>query len=84
MNVFMACESTKNDTPETEPTESAESISDQTGNNQVIFTKAQYELAAISMGKTEKRSLSNLLKLNGEVEIEPSGIATLSAPLGGY
>ena len=84
MNVFMACESTKNDTPETEPTESAESISDQMGNNQVIFTKAQYELAAISMGKTEKRSLSNLLKLNGEVEIEPSGIATLSAPLGGY
>lgn len=84
MNVFMACESNNNENQESVVTESSEFSSDPTGNNQVIFTKAQFELADISIGKTEMRSLSNLLKLNGEVEIEPSGIATLSAPLGGY
>lgn len=84
MHVFMACDSNKNENQASVVTESAESSNDPTGNNQVIFTKAQFELADISIGKTEMRSLSNLLKLNGEVEIEPSGIATLSAPLGGY
>lgn len=80
MNVFMACESTNKEVP----AESERSVDEPTEVNTIVFSQAQYELADIAIGKTEMRSLSSLLKLNGEVEIEPSGVATLSAPLGGY
>ncbi|HEX8039721.1 MAG TPA: efflux RND transporter periplasmic adaptor subunit [Chryseosolibacter sp.] len=51
---------------------------------QVTFSPEQYELAAIGTGKIEMRNLSNLIKLNGVIDVEPHSMATVSAPLGGY
>ncbi|TKG93767.1 efflux RND transporter periplasmic adaptor subunit [Puteibacter caeruleilacunae] len=51
---------------------------------EINFTEEQYEMAEIKTGKVEKRNLSEAIKVNGAVEIRPKGIATISAPLGGY
>ncbi|MDO9274357.1 MAG: efflux RND transporter periplasmic adaptor subunit [Lutibacter sp.] len=51
---------------------------------QIIFTKDQYNLANIETGKIEMRNLSNIVKLNGVIDVEPRSMATVSAPLGGY
>ena len=50
----------------------------------VTFTSDQYKLAAIEVGGIEKRNLSNIIKLNGAIDVEPSQMAMVSAPLGGY
>lgn len=50
----------------------------------VIFTLDQYKLAGIETETIEMRSLSNIIKLNGMIDVEPSNMATVSAPLGGY
>lgn len=50
----------------------------------IVFTSEQYELAGIKTGTVEKRNISNVVKLNGVIEVKPEGMATLSAPLGGY
>lgn len=52
--------------------------------DEVIFTSDQYNLAGIETGTIESRSLSNIIKLNGVIDVEPSSMATVSAPLGGY
>ena len=54
------------------------------GPKQITFTKDQYNLAAIETGKVEMRNLSNIIKLNGVIDVEPKSMATVSAPLGGY
>lgn len=51
---------------------------------QITFSPEQYNLAGIGTGKIEMRNLSNLVKLNGVIDVEPHGMATVSAPLGGY
>lgn len=50
----------------------------------VTFTPDQYTLAGIEVGAVEKRNLSTIVKLNGIVDAEPSKMAVVSAPLGGY
>lgn len=52
--------------------------------NQIVFTKAQYELANIETGNIVSRNLSSIIKLNGVIDVEPNSMATVSAPLGGY
>src|SRR5665811_589746 len=54
------------------------------GSKQITFTKDQYNLAGIEPGEIEMRNLSNIIKLNGVVAVEPKSMATVSAPLGGY
>lgn len=51
---------------------------------QITFTKDQYILANIETGQIEMRNLSNIVKLNGVIDVEPRSMATVSAPLGGY
>lgn len=51
---------------------------------QITFTKDQYTLASIETGQIEMRNLSNIVKLNGVIDVEPRSMATVSAPLGGY
>lgn len=51
---------------------------------QIIFTSEQYQLAGIAIGAVEMRNLSNIVKLNGMIDVEPNSLATVSAPLGGY
>tara|TARA_R110002073_G_scaffold40547_4_gene114918 strand:- start:4250 stop:5449 length:1200 start_codon:yes stop_codon:yes gene_type:complete len=55
-----------------------------TGNKQITFTKDQYNLAGIETGAIEMRNLSNIIKLNGVIDVEPKSMASVSAPLGGY
>jgi len=54
------------------------------GTLQIIFTKDQYNLASIETGQIEMRNLSNIIKINGVIDVEPKSMATVSAPLGGY
>lgn len=54
------------------------------GAKQITFTKDQYNLAGIETGKIEMRNLSNIIKLNGVIDVEPESMASVSAPLGGY
>ena len=55
-----------------------------TGTKQITFTKDQYNLAGIETGTIEMRNLSNIIKLNGVIDVEPKSMASVSAPLGGY
>ena len=55
-----------------------------TGTKQITFTKDQYNLAGIETGTIEMRNLSNIIKLNGTIDVEPESMASVSAPLGGY
>ncbi len=54
------------------------------GSKQITFTKDQYNLAGIETGEIEMRNLSNIIKLNGAIDVEPKSMASVSAPLGGY
>lgn len=54
------------------------------GAKQITFTKDQYNLAGIETGTIEMRNLSNIIKLNGTIDVEPESMASVSAPLGGY
>lgn len=67
--------------------ESARAVQDENpsnGTQQITFTKDQYNLASIETGQIEMRNLSNIIKLNGVIDVEPKSMATVSAPLGGY
>lgn len=64
----------------TEKTEESATL----GLKQIRFSTDQYKLADIETGKIEMRNLSNVIKLNGVIDVEPKGMATVSAPLGGY
>jgi len=76
--ILMAC-NTEQEKKFPESNTSAESKDDM-----VVFTIAQHELAGIGTTKLETRSVNNPVNLSGVIETEPSGNATLSAPLGGY
>jgi len=54
------------------------------GTKQINFTKDQYNLAGIETGAIEMRNLSDIIKLNGTIDVEPESMASVSAPLGGY
>ena len=43
----------------------------------------QIELANITLGNIEVRSLSNILKVNGIITVAPQNQATVCMPLGG-
>ena len=60
------------------------SDSERVGTLTVTFTSDQYKLSGIEIGAIEKRTLSNIVKLNGVIDVEPSSTAMVSAPLGGY
>ena len=52
--------------------------------NRITLTEAQYKNAAIKTGMSEKKSISNILKINGNIELPPQNIISISIPLGGY
>ncbi|MFA8450997.1 MAG: efflux RND transporter periplasmic adaptor subunit [Bacteroidales bacterium] len=52
--------------------------------NQIIFTPEQYKLGDIQTGKIQKRNLSDLIKLNGNVKVKPESIVSIAIPFGGY
>lgn len=52
--------------------------------DQITFSKDQFTMAGIQTGKVESRNLNSIIKANGVIDVEPSSIVTISAPLGGY
>lgn len=52
--------------------------------DEVILSKDQYNLAALQTGKLEMRSLSDVIKANGAIDVPPENMVSISAPLGGY
>ncbi|HQS51659.1 MAG TPA: efflux RND transporter periplasmic adaptor subunit, partial [Daejeonella sp.] len=60
-------------------TEVAVKVADETS-----LTKDQYKVADIQLGKVEMRSLSNVIKASGQLDMPPESMVSVSAPLGGY
>src|SRR5215212_7465306 len=77
---IMACSDSK--TKETE--EKTEVRKDSTASDEVTLTAEQYKIADIHLGKIEMRNLSSVIKVNGEIDVPPQNIVSISAPLGGY
>ncbi|MCO6499089.1 MAG: efflux RND transporter periplasmic adaptor subunit [Vicingus serpentipes] len=50
----------------------------------VKLTAAQYKMAGIETGKIEQKTLSNVLKVNGVMDVPPQNLVSVSAPLGGF
>jgi cobalt-zinc-cadmium efflux system membrane fusion protein len=49
-----------------------------------IYTEAQIKLADLKTGTLERRRLSSVVSCTGEIEVPPQGMASVTAPLGGY
>lgn len=52
--------------------------------NLVELTQAQYEIAGIELGSTQIRSISDVIMANGVIDIPPSNLVSISAPMGGF
>ncbi|MCI5057564.1 MAG: efflux RND transporter periplasmic adaptor subunit [Flavobacteriales bacterium] len=50
----------------------------------VELSEAQYKVAEIELGKIERRTLSNALRVNGIIDAPPQNLVSISAPLGGF
>ncbi|RAJ28114.1 efflux RND transporter periplasmic adaptor subunit [Pedobacter cryoconitis] len=53
-------------------------------NDEVRLSKDQYRVTALQTGELEMRSLSNVIKANGAIDVPPENMVSISAPLGGY
>lgn len=53
-------------------------------NHLVKLTDAQVKAAEITMGQTSMKSISEVLKLNGKIDVPPQNLISVSVPLGGY
>jgi cobalt-zinc-cadmium efflux system membrane fusion protein len=50
----------------------------------INFTGAQIKNAGLASGYPEERSISSILKVNGQIDVPPQNIVSVSVPLGGY
>ena len=63
----------------------AEAESGNTANENVVtLTEAQLKSAELEIGKTEQKSISSVIKLNGKIDVPPQNMISVSMPLGGY
>lgn len=76
-STVIACNQTKEES--STETDIAVKVSDE-----VSLTKDQYKVADIQLGKVEMRNLSNVIKANGQLNLPPESMVSVSAPLGGY
>ena len=82
--LLVACGNNDSENTETSAESSTPKEEPVNGVKQISFTKDQYNLAGIETGEMEMRNLSNIIKLNGVIDVEPESMASVSAPLGGY
>ncbi|PJJ79548.1 efflux RND transporter periplasmic adaptor subunit [Mucilaginibacter auburnensis] len=50
----------------------------------VTLTDVQQKNAGIVTGKIEQKEISSVLKLNGQIDVPPQNMVSISVPLGGY
>ncbi|TBX67528.1 efflux RND transporter periplasmic adaptor subunit [Flavobacterium silvisoli] len=73
--LVLSCQSKKE-----EPAAKPETINETT----VSLTEAQLKNADLALGQLEKKSLSAVLKVNGQIDVPPQNLVSISMPLGGY
>lgn len=61
-----------------------EETSDTGGMDTVSLTAEQRQLASLKTGQMEYRVVSSVVSCTGEIEVPPQGMASVTAPLGGY
>ena len=52
--------------------------------NTTNLTAIQQKNAGIALGKMELKTISNVLKVNGKIDLPPQSMVSISVPLGGY
>ncbi len=52
--------------------------------NTVTLTDAQIKNGGVVIGKMEQKEISNILKVNGKIDVPPQNMISISVPLGGY
>ncbi len=50
----------------------------------IKLSDVQIKNSGIVLGKTEMRSISTVLKVNGKIDVPPQNMVSISVPLGGY
>jgi cobalt-zinc-cadmium efflux system membrane fusion protein len=50
----------------------------------VQLTEPQFKNAGIKTGTAESREISTILRLNGQIDVPPQNLISISIPLGGY
>jgi membrane fusion protein, heavy metal efflux system len=53
-------------------------------NNEVVLTDAQIKNIGLATSSLQNNELSNLLKVNGKIDVPPQNLVSVSVPLGGY
>ena len=52
--------------------------------NSITLTAVQIKNAGLSYGKLEQKQISSTLKVNGQIDVPPQNMVSISVPLGGY
>ncbi|MGA0557221.1 efflux RND transporter periplasmic adaptor subunit [Larkinella sp. VNQ87] len=82
---LLACQQkpdTATETP-TEPTEKTDEHSDEHVEGLVELTDEQFKTVGIRLGGLEQRTLSNLIRVNGVINVPPQQQVSVSTPYGG-
>ena len=64
--------------------QSAENSAPAVESSIITLTDAQLKNAGITTGKLEEKVISSVLKLNGQIDVPPQNMVSISVPLGGY
>lgn len=54
------------------------------GSQEILFSKEQFESAGIETSTMESKNLSDILKVNGKLDVPPQNLVSISAPLSGF
>jgi cobalt-zinc-cadmium efflux system membrane fusion protein len=66
---------------EKKTTEQTETVAE---TNVVTLTDAQMKYAMIETGQLQQQQISQVLKVNGKIDVPPQSMASVTVPLGGY
>lgn len=72
---FTSCQSKKEDTTKETTV---------TNETEITLTNAQLKNAAIQTASLSTATISNLIKVNGKIDVPPQNLVSISVPLGGY
>lgn len=64
--------------------EAATTVQPKANENMVQLSDTQMLNAGIKTGKAEQRTISEILKVNGYIDVPPQNIVSVSVPMGGY
>lgn len=76
MMVVVSCRPAKESEPENKKTTLLQ--------NQIALTASQAKNVKIEVGRPQLRSISNVIKANGMLDVPPQNLVSISAPLGGF